>query len=633
MTQKNRDVNIDSHLETNLKVLQQKDPILYHNLLHALEQPSETQELIPGVELIEERKVLYVDKGTQQYQLDSLYDSDYLLDTWFRGLKMTNYKNKIVLFGFGNGMYVRTLLENCEKEVRILLYEPSLTLFLKVLEEFDCSAILADERVVPVVAEEGELSYEDMLARELDIRDIKELILESYLNYPVLFHEEWDAFYKKLEVICQTITASQDVMGRFGASYYLNTIMNYRSFAYSKSIQELWQRLPHTLPAIIVAAGPSLDHNIEELKKAAGKSFLIAADSALRVLLAHHIVPDAFVSIDGEKDLAHFTEERIREIPLFCNLSSRYQLLEAHPDNLFFVQDMNPHVQEFLSKEEVLLPITSSGGSVANEAFSIAKLLGFTTIILVGQDLAYTDHRTHAKETVRGEQNLAIESQNTIEVEGIDGQPIASSLEFKIYLDWFEYEIKNYRGLHVIDATEGGAMIHGTEMMTLRDAIARECRQTVDIAAIIRDTPDLLNAEQKQRFETYLYDMPERLEHILSLAKRGSRAYDQMLTLTLQNRYASGDMKRIMKQVNALTAEIEEDTIYHYVQHLMQNSTTELLQDIYQVEGEEKKELITACTMGKTYMTQIQSTIDTILTDLKDDKLDRVFHKGVFHEK
>lgn len=46
---------------------------------------------------------------------------------------------------------------------------------------------------------------------------------------------------------------------------------------------------------IVVAAGPSLNKNINELKKAKGKSLIIAVDTALKPLLRAGIVPDMFL--------------------------------------------------------------------------------------------------------------------------------------------------------------------------------------------------------------------------------------------------------------------------------------------------------------------------------------------------
>ena len=44
-----------------------------------------------------------------------------------------------------------------------------------------------------------------------------------------------------------------------------------------------------------------------------------------------------------------------------------------------------------------MFPILSVGGSVTSEAFQIASYLGFRKIILVGQDMAFTNGISHTE--------------------------------------------------------------------------------------------------------------------------------------------------------------------------------------------------------------------------------------------
>lgn len=58
--------------------------------------------------------------------------------------------------------------------------------------------------------------------------------------------------------------------------------------------------IPNTIPAIVVSAGPSLNNNIMELKKAVGKAFIIAVDTAVKPLVKAGIIPDMFAMLDGK---------------------------------------------------------------------------------------------------------------------------------------------------------------------------------------------------------------------------------------------------------------------------------------------------------------------------------------------
>lgn len=55
--------------------------------------------------------------------------------------------------------------------------------------------------------------------------------------------------------------------------------------------------------AIIVSAGPSLDKNVEDLKKAEGKAMIIAVDTALKTVLRAGVRPDLTICVDPRKEI------------------------------------------------------------------------------------------------------------------------------------------------------------------------------------------------------------------------------------------------------------------------------------------------------------------------------------------
>ena len=93
-------------------------------------------------------------------------------------------------------------------------------------------------------------------------------------------------------------------------------------------------------------------------------------------------------------------------------------------------------------KEELGYPIPSfaSGGCVSSEAFVLALYLGFRTIVLIGQDLAFTGGSTHTKEATVG-RALSDEQykqrRKIVEVEGIDGTMLETDFQMWFYKQWF----------------------------------------------------------------------------------------------------------------------------------------------------------------------------------------------------
>ena len=113
------------------------------------------------------------------------------------------------------------------------------------------------------------------------------------------------------------------------------------------------------------------------------------------------------------------------------------------------------------------------GNSVAILNFSIAQHLGCSPIILIGQDLAFSqDGKAHTGDTGyddHGDDNLQDQSQSDlVEVIGYNGEKLETKKWWKIFKEWFELKIVK-DDIHCIDATEGGAYIEGTEVMTLKE--------------------------------------------------------------------------------------------------------------------------------------------------------------------
>lgn len=106
---------------------------------------------------------------------------------------------------------------------------------------------------------------------------------------------------------------------------------------------------------------------------------------------------------------------------------------------------------------------------------AIAVYLGCNPIIFIGQDLAYTDGKYHADSCNDTTESDTVDDM--IEVEGIDGNKVFTNSVWHTFLMWMEkFIIHNPNNIY-IDATEGGAKIHGTKIMPLRQAITKYCIQ------------------------------------------------------------------------------------------------------------------------------------------------------------
>ena len=161
----------------NMEAMKQRYPIAAETL-----EQKEQPEVAIGIDTVCEKKVLYAVKEGETYQLDTLYDSEQLMDMWYNNLPKIYFRSKILLFGLGNGMYVNKLLEKTADDVTIIVYEPTIDILRVVLKEFDISTLIGTERVHILINQSMDGTLDDFFSAILEFTDIEDFIYKSYLS-------------------------------------------------------------------------------------------------------------------------------------------------------------------------------------------------------------------------------------------------------------------------------------------------------------------------------------------------------------------------------------------------------------------------------------------------------------------
>lgn len=589
----------------------------------------EEEDVLVDVEEVCGKKVLYAQKGGRTYLLDSLYDSEPLLDLWFDGIDtIWNLGSKIFVYGLGNGMYVRKFLERAREDCSIVVHEPSFRIFKKVLNEFDISDLLENKRLFFTFwpGEENQI-MEEYYRRTLGYTDLDSSKGAQYLNYTRMFPKECMNFVQAISSSRNVALADRIVIERFGDNFLNNLFNNLHYFVESKSLFELINRSEKGLPAIAVSAGPSLDKNIKELKRAKGKAIIISTDTAMRPLCNNGIIPDIGIIVDGKKDARYISNEVAQKVPLVCGTKSGNEFLSLHKGDKYFIYDNCTHIEAFFRSIDKVFPNLEAGGSVATVCFDLAKEFEAKCIILVGQDLAYTGDKTHSADTVRGEKKTAVEDlEHPVMSVDIYGNPIRTSREFDAYREWFEIQIEKNPDLNVIDATEGGVKIKGTKIMTLDDAINTYCTESYDIDSMFDDPKDLFNENERRQFIDFIKKIPGDLSELKQFVKRILADYTQMRRLVETDRYKSKEMKLIYERCSRNNELLDENQLIEYVQYALKDKSSKLLSEVNILEEDEKTELLTACKLGEQYLcdveeaiTEVQSYADIINIDFPNE--------------
>lgn len=226
--------------------------------------------------------------------------------------------------------------------------------------------------------------------------------------------------------------------------------------------------------AIVVSAGPSLHKQLPLLKQYQDKACIFCADGALNILENEGIMPDYVTNVDYQNyPLAFFQSTKTQGI--FCLDSCTH-----------------PQVAELLNKKalSIILNLNYSnqrlgfddfgyidtGCHVSHFSYTLALELGFKTIILIGQNLAYDEKgNSHSKGFALGNRSESELDYTSLEVLAYGG--IGS---VRTHFTWNDYKMKleylfacNSAKAKFYNATEGGVRINYTQELPFEECCKR----------------------------------------------------------------------------------------------------------------------------------------------------------------
>ncbi|MDD5934738.1 MAG: DUF115 domain-containing protein [Clostridiales bacterium] len=604
-----------NYFDLNMECLKQVRPRLYSDM-KAYESIKDSQPEIVMVTEPSRDGNLYtkVIKDNQEYRLNSNYRPIEEAKRWSKQFELEGINIVVQMFGLGNGYFLRELRDKLKKGDHMIVVEPSYELFQHILMNYDMTDILSDIRISITIPILSQSMFGVLLSQYVHWMNLKSQMKCIHPQYDKCFANEYSQYRKKLDENDFRTLVNRNTEAYFGIDIVKNTIYNYRYLPGSNYLLELRGKLPKEIPAIIVSAGPSLDNNIEELKRAKGKAVIIATDTALRYLHKHGIMADFAVTLDPKKPPSYFDHTDFEQMPMFCGTNAnREALCKHHGRKIWF--GGNGFLEGLYHSMGHQISDLNTGGSVATAAFSVCKSLGFETIIMVGQDLAYKGNVTHAEGDIC---KIQSEEDGICYVEGIDGTQIKSRHDWYIYLKWFESSIDETKGNgRVIDATEGGALIHGTELMTLRDAIDQYCIKAIDIPSILDKIPPTFGSAELEKTKQYLKEAYEDCTKLPEQAKKIIHLCDEVLRLKDKPNY-SKKIESMAAEIVCTNKEVASKGVYSLLDNYVKHDTFQEIEKMCSIGSNGEDDFIRTYETTKLVFQSVESASHEIEPLLKD---------------
>ncbi len=528
--------------------------------------------------------IISISYNSKEYRLNSLYRPLEEARKWADQFELKNYSSIISMYGLGNGIFARALIDKMDMNDILLIYEPSYDIFKHVIENFDITDIIEKSNVVIIVEGINSIQFHISLLSSISISNFKSQIKCIYPNYDTIFTESCVKFFKEIKNSLTTVKVNINTTMNLAEKYIDNTLKNLQFIKDSTSAVKLKEIIPKGLPAIVVAAGPSVEENIEELKKVKGKAVIFAVDRILEYLLSVGLEPDFVVTIDPMKEIRHFSLREDITVPLICYYESNYEILKRHKGKKIFCIN-NEFMEEAYTQTGNISPNVMPSGSVAIVAYSACVMLGFKRVILVGQDLAFSDGASHAG----GISDKRGEHANVL-VEGLDGNMVKSRYDWKEFVIRYQDLIAMNKEVEVIDAKTRGAKINGTLVMPFSEAVKKYCNQNDEFEISSSDLQPLFNEADLKKIKNYLEFNLTQAKKVDEKSLKAIKDCDKIIKLLKQRKNIPEDIFKSLSKINRY---IEEQKIYSIIDPLIVAKTAENLTEILLYDDNEDSDLNT----------------------------------------
>jgi hypothetical protein len=149
-------------------------------------------------------------------------------------------------------------------------------------------------------------------------------------------------------------------------------------------------------PALIISSGPSLNTQIDFIKKIENKCTTFSLPSALPILEYNKIYPNFIIAVDpGYPTYYHLAKYR-KPAHLLTTLNISPSVLNISNYTVIFFSYGNLFENLFYKNTSVLTSL--SEGSVFMNALRILPVFGFKETLLIGQDFGFINSSSHARE-------------------------------------------------------------------------------------------------------------------------------------------------------------------------------------------------------------------------------------------
>lgn len=473
----------------------------------------------------------------------------------------------IVVLGLGLGHHVAALAPLITDQVLLIVFEPDIGLLRATFDRIDHSdwlgrhnVILSDDRVDRAAVISRVEPFAGLLTQGT--------VLLTHPPARQLHAEKINQFGKMITdalAYCRTNVATSLVNASRTIS---NLTMNLSYYAAGALTDDLFNTA-RGYPAVCVGAGPSLAGNVDLLAQPDVRRnvVIISAQTTLRPLLERDIRPDFVTALDYSLISKRFYDglPPLPDVTMVAEPLAHPSVLECFPGpKRVTCNKFLDHLLGDLARPMVPM---QAGATVAHLSFYLAQHLGCDPIILIGQDLGFSNGLYYCPGTAIHDvwapelgafntlemmewQRIVRHRGNLEQVRDIHDKPIYSDEQMQTYLKQFERDFARATQ-RVLDATEGGVPKQHSIRTTLESALREYATRPVPVlpaASQVLDTDRLARLEQQLR---------QRIDGVSELRRISARTLPILRKMRTSQRDRQ-EMEHLFDQLTPLRNRVDD---------------------------------------------------------------------------
>ena len=363
---------------------------------------------------------------------------------------------------------------------------------------------------------------------------------------------------------------------KFSHLWLRNSCRNLEYFPLLSGITRFENRCPARVPALVLAAGPTLEEILPHLAELKKRTIIIAVDTALRACLKAGVEPDFIVLVDPQywayRHLAGLSAPSSILITESAAYPSVYRFVCKEIVQCASLFPLGKYFEKRLGTKGVL----EAGGSVSTSAWDFARYIGSRRIFFSGLDLGYPSLQTHIRGSTFEEKMHATSRRTSpAETSGIAslfganmkiekdyaGRTILTDDRMTLFAWWFSNTQSLYPQIKTSVLSDKSLAIEGFSVASLEEVLALPPAQKEREAFLsITDSPESKAAFQK-RFAQVKEELLSGFESLYQSARTAVSLCEQALAKRTNAQFTSSAIASLEKiDSDILHSELKEAT-------------------------------------------------------------------------